>query len=182
MIYLIKSNNYLKIGYTKDISDRMLAYTTHNPEYILLAYRGGNMQAENLLHTLLSDYFIDNTEWMRYDDFILKMFNNIKLPSNFLSDSETNEIFSFYENFDNIDDSIIVSNLHKFKSVNALKIFIWMNAHKSNNNICYLTTKTRSKLLLDLKISSNTLTNNLKVLKDMNMIEGEKGEFIINRN
>ena len=33
MIYLIKSNNYLKIGYTSNIQSRTKAYNTHNPNY-----------------------------------------------------------------------------------------------------------------------------------------------------
>ena len=32
----------------------------------------------------------------------------------------------------------------------------------------------------EINVSPNTITNNLKVLKDNNLISGEKGEFLIN--
>ena len=32
MLYLLKSGNYLKIGYAKNIEERMKLYT-HNPEF-----------------------------------------------------------------------------------------------------------------------------------------------------
>lgn len=39
MIYLIKNRNYLKIGYSNNIEERLKNYNIHNPNYELLAIR-----------------------------------------------------------------------------------------------------------------------------------------------
>lgn len=178
MIYLIKSNNYLKIGYTKNIINRMQHYRTHNPEYQLLAYRGGNIQAEKLLHVLLSNYFLDTTEWMRYDNFILELFSSIVLPEDYLLESESNKVFFIEDSSEEIIETTILSKIFNIKSITALKVFLWLNNNK-DDNICYLPTDTRNKLLQQLNISNNMLTNALKALKDSNLIKGEKGTFTI---
>jgi len=36
MLYLIKSTEYLKIGYTDNLDSRLKQYDTHNPNYELL--------------------------------------------------------------------------------------------------------------------------------------------------
>lgn len=33
MLYLVKSGKYIKIGYAKDVSKRMKAYSCTNPDY-----------------------------------------------------------------------------------------------------------------------------------------------------
>lgn len=64
---------------------------------------------------------------------------------------------------------------------NARRILTWMCSNAEfNTGKVSLTTGTRLKLCKELEISSNTLTNNLKKLKDSNLIKGEKGDFYIN--
>ena len=174
MLYLIQSGEFLKIGYTDNIEKRINQYKTHNPDYVLLAYRDGNRCDETLLHSLLSDYFVDNTEWMKSNIFILDLFCKVHL------NGVDNKVYIFYEvEKHNIISDLFLSRINEITSLNALKLYLWMKSHKNNKNICYLTTKQRQTIMNLLKISSNTITNNLKVLKDLNFIEGDKGEFIV---
>lgn len=66
MLYFIKSQNYLKIGYTKDKSTyfkRINDYKTHNPEFkVLDVVKDGTSKDEINLHHLLVKYSY-YTEW-----------------------------------------------------------------------------------------------------------------------
>lgn len=64
---------------------------------------------------------------------------------------------------------------------NARRVLTWLCMHAEfNTGKVSLTTGTRAILCKELNISSNTLTNNLKKLKEANLINGEKGNFVIN--
>ena len=69
MLYFIKSQNYLKIGYTKDCdtyNQRMKDYKTHNPNLeIIEVSLEGTLKDEKTLHKLLKLYKF-RTEWF-YD-------------------------------------------------------------------------------------------------------------------
>ena len=57
MLYLLKSGNYLKIGYAKNIEERMKLYTTHNPDFELLDTKEGTLLDEKELHRICRLYF-----------------------------------------------------------------------------------------------------------------------------
>ncbi len=80
MLYLIKSREYLKIGFTNNLENRENSYHTENPDFEFISTREGNRQDESYLHNLLSSK-IHHREWMLYDEFIIELFNNIQLPS-----------------------------------------------------------------------------------------------------
>lgn len=74
-----------------------------------------------------------------------------------------------------------VASLFNLKSDSAKNVLCWLCSNAEfNTGKIMLTTNMRRKLCDDLIISPNTLTNNLKKLKDLNLISGEKGDFIIN--
>ena len=50
MLYLIKSRDRFKIGYTSNLKKRLNTYLTHNPDIELLAYKQGNKNDEKELH------------------------------------------------------------------------------------------------------------------------------------
>lgn len=77
MLYLIKSDNYLKIGYTYDVSKRMKQYETHNPNFVLLDTAPGNTIDEMRLHSILKPYWIKN-EWFYNCDEVIKVWNLYK--------------------------------------------------------------------------------------------------------
>jgi len=79
MIYLISSitsdTALLKIGYTKDINKRILAYKTHNPTINLLYVGEGNKENEKFLHLYFDRYrYNDSKEWFYYTPLIIEYF------------------------------------------------------------------------------------------------------------
>jgi hypothetical protein len=74
-----------------------------------------------------------------------------------------------------------ISPYFNLKSDNARKILVWMCNHAEwNTGKVSLTTALRTQMAEEIDICPNTITNNLKKLKDAKLINGEKGEFQIN--
>lgn len=64
VLYLIKSRDRFKIGYTSNLKKRLNTYLTHNPDIELLAYKQGNKNDEKELHIKYKKYLIEKSEWM----------------------------------------------------------------------------------------------------------------------
>lgn len=72
MLYLIKQEgkeqNYLKIGYTKNLDERLKAYNTHNASFELIEFFEGEKDIETFAHNLLiqfkykGEWYIENNE------------------------------------------------------------------------------------------------------------------------
>lgn len=83
---------------------------------------------------------------------------------------------SFYMTF--ID---YVAPLFNLKSDMAKNVLNWLCCHAEyNTGKVSLTTNQRELACQELNLKSNSLSNHLKKLKDLNLISGEKGDFIIN--
>ena len=88
MIYLIlsagfKDNNpdqfekRLKIGYTDNLENRLKAYLTTNPDFILLQTREGDTSLESYLHKKFEKYrYKDSKEWFYYNQEIIDHFQD----------------------------------------------------------------------------------------------------------
>lgn len=86
------------------------------------------------------------------------------------------ETESFYMTF--ID---YVAPLFNLKSDVAKNVLNWMCCHAEyNTGKVQLTTKQRDLICSELGLKSNSLSNHLKKLKDLKLINGEKGDFMIN--
>jgi len=46
MLYLIKTNNFTKIGYTKNLNNRISKYLTDNPTFEILGIKEGTLKDE----------------------------------------------------------------------------------------------------------------------------------------
>lgn len=79
MIYLIShSNQYLKIGYSKNINKRICQLQVSSPVKLeLLHLIDGDVSLEKELHLLFKD-FRTNGEWFYYSDEILNYFKDKK--------------------------------------------------------------------------------------------------------
>jgi hypothetical protein len=131
-------------------------------------------------------------------EITIKLFNNmreklIQSTTREVIDPETGEITtlesskvirkrvkedSFYMTF--IDFiSPFIDNLRTCDNARRILTWLCMNAEFNTGKV-FLTTGNRAILCKDLNISSNTLTNNLRKLKDANLISGDKGDFVIN--
>lgn len=74
-----------------------------------------------------------------------------------------------------------VAPLYKLHSEVARKILDWMCEHAGfNTGIVDLSTSKRQQMCEDLSITTAQISNNLKKLKDLNLINGDKGAFTIN--
>lgn len=83
---------------------------------------------------------------------------------------------SFYMTF--ID---YIAPLYNLKSDAAKNVLNWMCCHAEyNTGKVQLTTNQRDLACEELGMKSNSLSNHLKKLKDLKLIEGERGDFIIN--
>lgn len=83
---------------------------------------------------------------------------------------------SFYMTF--ID---YIAPLYNLKSDAAKNVLNWMCCHAEyNTGKVQLTTNQRDIACEELGMKSNSLSNHLKKLKDLKLIEGERGDFIIN--
>lgn len=71
MLYLIKSGEYMKIGYTENLRNRMTQYTTDNPSYDLLCICNGTLVDESRWH---EKYPKTSGEWGYYNENIVKEF------------------------------------------------------------------------------------------------------------
>lgn len=74
-----------------------------------------------------------------------------------------------------------MSPLFNLHSDVARSILDWMCMRAEyNSGVVDLSTSKRQKMCSGLSITSNQVTNNLKKLKELGLITGEKGEFTIN--
>ena len=83
---------------------------------------------------------------------------------------------SFYMTF--ID---YIAPLFNLKSDTAKNVLNWMCCHAEyNTGKVQLTTNQRDLACEELGMKSNSLSNHLKKLKDLKLIDGDRGDFIIN--
>ena len=76
MIYLIKSGDYLKIGYSQYPEKRIYELQIGNPEKLkILSYKKGGRWDEKSLHQLCKDYKYRG-EWFRNCKEVIDIFNN----------------------------------------------------------------------------------------------------------
>jgi hypothetical protein len=104
MIYLIQSENYLKIGYTDNVGKRLKQYDTYNPNYKLLGIDFGNEEDEKNLHYLCKEYLY-KTEWFNYNEKIIEIFANYEQdPTHSITDK------AILLSINNIFDQMIFDN------------------------------------------------------------------------
>jgi hypothetical protein len=73
MIYLVKSNDKLKIGYTSNFAERIKGYKSHNPDIEIINYKIGSREDEKILHDTLKELIIVG-EWYLYSEYIIDVF------------------------------------------------------------------------------------------------------------
>ena len=74
-----------------------------------------------------------------------------------------------------------IAPFFKLKSAKAKDLLIWMCNHAEfNTGRVLIPSEIRNQISKELDMSANGITNNLKALKDLNLISGERGVFMIN--
>lgn len=75
MIYLLKSNDKLKVGYTNNFAERFKNYQSHNPDIELVNMKSGTREDERVIHDYLKDRIVVG-EWYSYGDSIVHTFED----------------------------------------------------------------------------------------------------------
>lgn len=89
MIYLIKSREWYKIGYAKNLLKRVKQYATYNPDVEFIAYMDGDECFESEMHKILSKYKHSfRKEWFKAP---IELIDKIIKEYNFLDASEYNK-------------------------------------------------------------------------------------------
>lgn len=74
-----------------------------------------------------------------------------------------------------------IAPLYQLHSEVARRILDWMCEHAEyNTGVVDLSTSKRQQMCSELNLANNQITNNLKKLKDLNLITGDKGSFTVN--
>src|SRR5690606_8347940 len=104
MIYVLKSNDLVKVGYTKDFKSRLNNYKTHNPHIeVLYKYPRLTLDLEQELHTILKSILqpTENREWYKYQEDCLEI----------IEDTLDNIILKQMKNTSiNLDNYVILPN------------------------------------------------------------------------
>ena len=76
MLYFIKSGNYCKIGYSRDLKalfTRLRNYLTHNPSFQILDLRSGDKMRESQIHSLIPPELYHYGEWCVWNKEIARI-------------------------------------------------------------------------------------------------------------
>lgn len=77
MIYVIKSGDKLKVGYTQNLEKRLISYRTHNPHIELITTMAGERKLEQGMHKHLAKYRVEG-EWFEYNDQVMQYVRTIE--------------------------------------------------------------------------------------------------------
>lgn len=136
MLYLIKSGNYLKIGYAKNIEERMKLYITHNPDFELLDKKESTLLDEKELHRICKKWQF-RTEWYYYDEEIIKIFKEF-IPKNL------DTIFKFLIVSKDKEEEIIVDT---YKYNQDAEDYI-LNKYKNNKSVYRIYNTSFAKICI----------------------------------
>lgn len=175
MLYLIKSSKYLKIGYTKNINNRLAAYNTCNPDYELLDVVEGTEQDEQDFHKIISEYKYKG-EWFYFNQEILNIWNkkyNKQIIYNL--DKELSELefknaeLDYREQALYYRENFILNNLKNLlDQKQSINNYLEEELEKNSMNYYIQLIKTKDEMILQLSnlIKDFAELNNLKINLD----------------
>lgn len=187
MLYLIKSQEYVKIGYTDNLKHRLMEYNIHNPCYQLLDTCQGTMENEHTLHKLLKKYKHRN-EWFHYNEEVINIWNNCKniLNSGQLILSEPDklskeEVINFLPSETKILEAL--KYINNCKSINNLKeIFLYI-CEKVIYSTGTINMKDKFREIDNLyRITMPEYRRIIKLCIKLGLFEGSSSYFIISKN
>ncbi len=124
-IYIIQSNDLVKVGYTANLQSRMLTYYYHNPNTIFIgsAYREDAVEFERKLHSCVQAEVLN--EWYNKDklNLLIEYITNvIELPDAIVRVPKVNTLRTkaTYKKGDRVSDKTLAKQ-------NALKEFLTAN-------------------------------------------------------
>lgn len=163
LTYLIQQGNYLKIGYTSNLKNRLKQYNTCNADYKLLCVINGDYEVE------LQSKFKDlkyRDEWFHYSDSIIEQFNLYK------------DVFSTFDKNNSTKNNryskkITPKNIKKFISI--CKKYVWSPEEY------IISSDPRIESELDKLSLLNMKSKLFKILLDKKiLIRTRKGFYVFN--
>lgn len=123
MLYLIEDRDYLKIGYSKNLNERLKAYELHNCYAKLIDSKPGTPQDETNIQELCKDYLYKG-EWFYNTSKVKQIFQNYcNLNSNEIYQYKsyvTIKALSILKNWNTLDASLIYC---KYNDISLLEYF-----------------------------------------------------------
>lgn len=169
MLYLIKSNKFLKIGYTSNLNNRIKQYKTHNPDIKVLSIIDGTREDEKKLHELCKEWKYDS-EWFYYSPKIIDLFlNHNQLDLCIVRES----IVKTYNEF--------IPKLCQFKKKLLFDVLFKLVEWSENNTMKIILNKSiYEQLASDLNRTYKTIKSTIKDLIKDELIVQYKNDYIIN--
>lgn len=81
MLYVLKSTQFYKVGFTENsntLNKRINTYKTHNPDFQIIGLYEGTKEDEKKIHSLLSEHKHFG-EWFNKNEYVEEIINNIDL-------------------------------------------------------------------------------------------------------
>ena len=167
MLYFIRSQKYLKIGYSQDFEtlvNRMESYMTHNPDFILISFTEfGEKKDEKAIHKLLKEYQY-YTEWFKDNLKVFQIWENYIEKKNLIP---KNCFYLFPEdieklrklNYREVWDSPIIYNFDEETTQEEEEIFLlkYFGTKKTFSSEDFIRACKFSEKELNKKVNKNYL-------------------------
>lgn len=168
MIYLVQNEEFLKIGYTENLEERLKEYNTHNPNFELIGYREGTKEFEKFLHKRFENLKTRN-EWFRYSEELIK---------DFLTYTDENYNFPIAYACNHV--KVYINNMkYNLKGRQYDLLYYLHSISRYNTGIVIFNIEARKRYLKLTNTTNTAITNTLKQLEDNNYIKREKDKVII---
>lgn len=186
MIYLIKSSDYLKVGFSDNFEKRLKSYRSDNPNFLILdTLESGTKQDENNLHKMMEKY-LHYGEWFRLCPEVLEIW------SSYTSHKITDQITGICtDNIDELKQTLgineftkppmftsgtliqdkLLSVLSEINSVDTYKVLLYLGQYSDVNGKVLLSQKFIRGLLSDLNITNKTFRTTLCTLSKHSIIQ-----------
>ena len=169
MLYLIKSGDYIKIGFSNDVANRMRSYKTCNPDFQILDIQIGSEIDEKNWHERLFMYKY-RREWFHFNQEILELWNStynkniqVTLKTDLLKIKE--EQLNFKEDQLLYRENYILNNLKNMVEQNQpIYDYLIEKLQESDSNTYVKTLQDKDKLINEMS----------EVIKELTEIVGVK--------
>lgn len=174
MLYLVKSGDFVKVGYSRNINNRMNAYKTHHPDITLVKTKEGSKEDEKFIHGKYKDYLVNNSEWMKlpkdkYDE-LLNFFNTE------ISEQNCNCIHSYD-----------IELLYNLTGKQCVLFFYCLKISSEGYEKCGYNSFLYDDLFIKIASEKLCITKEfieecMLIFKDMKLIYQNHGGYMINPN
>lgn len=196
MIYLIKSSNYLKVGYSDKFEQRLESYRTSNPDFqVIDTFEQGTRQDEANLHKLMENH-LHYGEWFKYSIDVLEIWKNyIKTKVQMLYPSIIPEEVSIISELigstqldisTRLNSGILINPeilmiLSDLNQVDVYKVYLYLATCTNQSGKIILGNKSKKRCLRELNITNKTFDKVMETLVSKNLVKVFPNSLVINQ-